>query len=292
MQQLYLQFKSPNQFPYQNYMFNQMKQEPCFISKQGVLFEEDCLPLLKQINNNVADVVFADPPFNLGKKYGKKHDDSLEDSEYLNWCYTWLDECCRILKDGGSLFIYNLPKWNMLLGSYLINKGLTFRHWITISQKSSLPIPGRLYPSHYSLLYYTKGKPKVFRKIRTPIETCRHCGGEIKDYGGHRHAMNPLGVNLTDVWTDIPPVRHWKFKSKKRTTNQLSTKILDRVIEMSSLPGDLIIDPFGGSGTTYAVCEATGRHWIGMEIQNCDVIIERLTEGNLHYHKNNDYVEG
>lgn len=47
-----------------------------------------------------------------------------------------------------------------------------------------------------------------------------------------------------------------------------------------------------GIGTTYAVCEATGRNWIGMEIQNCDVIIERLTEGNLHYHKNSDYVEG
>jgi site-specific DNA-methyltransferase (adenine-specific) len=290
MQQLSISFKNIDQFPYHNYISNQSDQKPCFISKQGVLFEEDCLSLLKQINNSVADVIFADPPFNLGKKYGKKHDDNLEDSEYLNWCYSWLDECCRILKDGGSLFIYNLPKWNMLLGSYLMNKGLTFRHWITISQKSSLPIPGRLYPSHYSLLYYTKGKPKVFRKIRTPIETCRHCRGEIKDYGGHRQAMNPLGVNLTDVWTDIPPVRHWKFKSKKRTTNQLSTKILDRVIEMSSLPGDLIIDPFGGSGTTYVVCEATGRHWIGMEIQNCDVIIERLTEENLHYHKNNDSV--
>ena len=61
--------------------------------------------------------------------------------------------------------------------------------------------------SHYSLLYFSKGKPKTFRKIRTPIEVCRHCGGEIKDYGGHRHSMNPLGVNLKDVWTDIPPVR-------------------------------------------------------------------------------------
>ncbi len=292
MQQLTIPFENINQFNYQNYICEQWKHKPCFISKQGVLFEEDCLILLKQINDSVADVIFADPPFNLGKKYGKKHDDSLTDSEYVNWCYDWLNECCRILKEGGSLFIYNLPKWNILLGSYLMNQGLIFRHWITISQKSSLPIPGRLYPSHYSLLYYTKGKPKIFRKIRTPIETCRHCGGEIKDYGGHRQAMNPLGVNLTDVWTDIPPVRHWKFKSKKRTTNQLSTKILDRVIQMSSLPGDLILDPFGGSGTTYAVCEATGRNWIGIEIQNCDVIIERLTQGNLHYHKNNDYVEG
>src|SRR5262249_5238194 len=73
----------------------------------------------------------------------------------------------------------------------------------------------------------TKGKPKTFRRIRTPIETCRHCGGEVRDYGGHRDAMNDKGVNLLDVWTDIPPVRHWKFKSKKRKANALSTKLLD-----------------------------------------------------------------
>ncbi|MDB9517729.1 site-specific DNA-methyltransferase [Roseofilum reptotaenium CS-1145] len=203
-----------------------------------------------------------------------------------------MEQCCRVLKPGGSFFVYNLSKWNIILGNTLMQNGLDFRHWISVNVKSSMPIPGRLYPSHYSLLYYSKGKPNVFRKIRTPIETCRHCGKEIKDYGGHRKLINPLGVNLTDLWNDIPPVRHWKFKSPKRKTNQLSTKLLERVIQISSLPGNLIIDPFGGSGTTYAVCEVTGRNWIGMEIENCDVIIERLTEHNLCYHENNDYVEG
>lgn len=71
--------------------------------------------------------------------------------------------------------------------------------------KSIMPIAGRLCPSHYSLIYYSKGKPKTLRKIRTPIELCRHCKGEVKDYGGHRNAMNPKGVNLMDVWNDIPP---------------------------------------------------------------------------------------
>src|SRR5262249_60236607 len=113
-------------------------------------------------------------------------------------------------------------------------RSLCSRTWIAVSIKLGLPIPGRLYPCHYSLLYYTKGKPKTFRSIRTPIKTCRHCGGEIRDYGGHRGAMNPRGVNLMDVWDDIPPVRHWKFKSKKRKTNQLSTKILDRVRKLST----------------------------------------------------------
>lgn len=290
--QLTLDFENGRKFSYHKYFLEDFSDIPCFISSKGVLFEEDCLNILTSLKDEVVDVIFADPPFNLGKNYGDKSHDLLEDDKYIDWCYSWLNECCRVLKPGGSIFIYNLPKWNILIGSHLINRGFTFRHWIAIGIKLGMPIPGRLYPSHYSLLYYSKGKPKVFRKIRTPIETCRHCGGEIKDYGGHRNSMNLLGVNLTDVWTDIPPVRHWKFKSQKRKTNQLSTKLLDRVVQMSSLPGDLIVDPFGGSGTTYAVCEVSDRHWIGTDIQNCDVIIERLTQGNLHYHKNDDYIEG
>ena len=155
----------------------------------------------------------------------------------------------RVLKPGGSLFLYNLPKWNVLLGAFLSEQGLDFRHWIAVEISACLPIPGRLHPSHYSLLYYSKGKPKTFYRIRTPIMLCRHCGGEVKDYGGHRGAMNPKGVTLKDVWSDIPPVRHWKFKSKNRRANALSTKILDRVIDMSTgQPGDLVLDPFGGSG--------------------------------------------
>ena len=257
-----------------------------------MLFQGDCLEILKHLKSESIDTVFADPPFNLGKHYGTKVNDSLGDSEYLNWMSAWIAECERVLRPGGSLFIYNLPKWNIMLGPYLLERGLTFRHWIAINIKMSMPINGRLYPSHYSLIYYSKGsKPKTFRKIRTPIETCRHCGGDIKDYGGHRSAMNPKGVNLTDVWNDIPPVRHWKFKSKKRQANQLSTKLLSRVIEISTRPGDIVLDPFGGSGTTFAVCEARHRYWIGIELENCDVIVERLTAGDISQHLNTDFID-
>jgi site-specific DNA-methyltransferase (adenine-specific) len=168
---------------------------------------------------------------------------------------------------------------------------LIFRDWIAVSIKLGLPISGRLYPAHYSLLYFSKGKPKTFHNIRTPIETCRHCGKEIKDYGGHRDSMNPKGVNLSDVWTDIPPVRHRKFKSEKRKSNQLSTKLLMRVLRMSTRPGDLVLDPFGGAGTTFDVCERLGRHWIGTEIGDCSVIVDRLRLDSVRPHVYDDYVE-
>ena len=180
----------------------------------------------------------------------------------------------------------------MPIGAFLDQQGLQFRHWIAIEISACLPIPGRLHPSHYSLLYFTKGKPTTFRRIRTPISKCRHCGKELKDYGGHRQAMNPNGVNLKDVWTDIPPVRHRKFKSKLRKANALSTKILDRVIEMATKQGDLVVDPFGGSGTTFSVCERRGRYWLGMELDFADVIVERLASDEIKFHRNDDFIEG
>jgi site-specific DNA-methyltransferase (adenine-specific) len=266
-------------------------QAPLLTTHHGALFNTDCVSFLRRVSSASVDMIFADPPFNLGKVYGSKVDDEMSDADYLRWSQTWIDEAIRTLRPGGSFFLYNLPRWNIMLGAHLMSRGMLFRHWIAISIKFGLPIPGRLYPAHYSLLYFTKGKPKAFGKIRTPIETCRHCGGEIKDYGGHRDAMNPNGVNLTDVWTDIPPVRHWKFKSKKRGANQLSTKLLERVIHMSTNEGDIVLDPFGGSGTTFDVAEQHDRYWLGSEIESCDVIVERLRGPELHRHPNSDWVE-
>jgi site-specific DNA-methyltransferase (adenine-specific) len=113
--------------------------EPVYQSALGRLYQGDCMELLAATGDSEFDLIFADPPFNLGKDYGKSVSDSLRDDVYLAWCESW---------------------------------------------KYSLPIQGKLYPSHYSLLYYVKGKPRAFKRPRVPIPVCRHCGGDIKDYGG------------------------------------------------------------------------------------------------------------
>lgn len=120
--------------------------------------------LLPTLKGKSVDTVFADPPFNLGKRYGTRCSDYRTEDEYLVWCKRWLQECERVLKPGGALFLYNLPKWNVLLGPHLRDLGLQFRHWIAIERKGRFPIAGRLYPAHYSLLYYTKGQTEAVQQ--------------------------------------------------------------------------------------------------------------------------------
>ena len=71
-------------------------------------------------------------------------DDRMSEDDYVEWSHDWLDECIRVLKPGGALFTYNLPRWNIVFGAHLMVREMTFRHWIAISMKAGLPIPGRL----------------------------------------------------------------------------------------------------------------------------------------------------
>ncbi len=249
-------------------------QRPFLTTSHGVLYNCDCMDLFRSLRANTVDSIFADPPFNLGKEYGHKRvKDNLDDKKYLDWCYGWLEESVRVLKPGGSLFVYILPRWAFHFATYLDGR-LLFRHWIAISMKGTFPRGRKLYPAHYALLYFAKDEPKTFNRVRLPIPTCRHCGKEIKDYGGHRKYLNPAGLNLTDFWDDTSPNRHRKFKS--RHFNELKPMIPNRAIEISTNPGDLVLDPFGGGGSTYQAAQERNRLWIGCEFGDCAPILSRL----------------
>ncbi len=120
--------------------------DPALRTRLGALYRGDCLKILPDLRAGAFDTVFADPPFNLGKDYGPHVSDGHPEEVYLSWSRQWLRECARVLRPGGSLFVHNLPKWNVLLGAFCHDLGLTFRHWIAsenpvLSGPSSLVIP-------------------------------------------------------------------------------------------------------------------------------------------------------
>jgi len=250
--------------------------KPYLKTNRGILFQGDCLELLSEMNECSIDTVFADPPFNIGKDYKNGYDDKTSENEYLAWCEKWISECSRVLKPGGSFFLYATPELNIKFGNFL-NEHLDFRHWIAMTMKGTFKRGNRLYPAHYSMLYYTKGEPKTFNDLRTPIPTCRHCKGEIPDYGGHRNKMNPAGINLMDFWTDTSPNRHKKYKVRDGV-NELKAIIPQRAIQISTNENDLVFDPFGGGGSTYQMAQKLNRNWIGVELYDCHHISKRLEE--------------
>ena len=223
---------------------------------------DDCLKVLAQIPDDSVDVCFADPPFNLKKKY-TSYDDTKVTKGYLAWCEEWLSALVRVTKPEGSIFVHNIPKWLTHFAVYL-NQISVFRHWISWDSMS-IPLGKTLLPAHYGILYYTKrAKGFKFYDVRIPHKKCRLCDGYIKDYGGKKAQMHPFGTLASDVWTDIPRIRHNKRRDKHPC--QLPIHLLERIVLMSSDPGDVILDPFVGTGTTAVAAKRLGRHFIGIDL--------------------------
>lgn len=254
-----------------------------YLGTHGILFRADALQLLANIRDESINVAFADPPFNLGKDYKTRNfRDEMGTEFYKGWCRTWLLEMVRVLKPGGSLFLYHLPKWLMELGYWLNTiHTIEYKCWIALNMKSSFPAKGRIYPAHYGLLHYVKkGASPTFNVVRTRSPVCRHCKKLIRDYGGYLekyqqyHRDGALWVQVSDFWDDTRPARQEKSRSK--FVNELPVQIPERAILMASNPGDVVLDCFGGGGSTFHAAELHGRFWIGSEIGRPLAILKRM----------------
>lgn len=257
---------------------NITKQNPKMSKLQQTMVNKiilgDVLKVMKKIPSGSIDVAFADPPFNLKKKYNH-YKDKKKVEEYLNWCYQWLDEMTRVIKPSGALFVHNIPRWLTYFSAHL-NKRLFFKHWIAWNAASA-PLGKTLLPNHYGILYYVKSLEKFkFYDIRAPHAKCRICGSFLKDYGGKKDQMHPFGYLLSDVWTDIYRIRHKKRRDEHPC--QLPIPLLERLILMTTDPGDIVFDPFVGTGTTAIAAKRLGRKYLGIDI---DPLYVKITKGKL-----------
>ena len=245
---------------------------------KGDIVCADALQCLNAVRDGCADIVFLDPPFNLGKQYGKNgsHHDRKKEEQYISYMSEIIGRSTAILKDGGALFLYHIPKWGIRL-SPVLEQRLVFRHWVAISMKNGFVRGNHLYPAHYALLYYTKGAPGVFTRPKIPKPLCAKCKRELRDYGGYRKYVEN-GINLSDIWDDISPVRHKKYKT--RVANELPLAIPERVVAISGVRNGVLVDPFAGSGSSLIAARQAGMRFIACdcEYEYCNLMLGRLAD--------------
>jgi site-specific DNA-methyltransferase (adenine-specific) len=224
------------------------------------IIQGDCLETLRDIPDESVDMVFADPPFNLRKSYNS-YRDNKDEEEYLLWCEQWLNELVRVCKQEGSIFIHNIPRW-LIKYCPILDKSAIFKNWIVWNATAGA-MGKSLQPAHYGILYYARRDKPKFYEIRSPHKRNRNSNLLYKNYSGKIKKIHPFGPRLTDVWDDI----HRIMSSQNRDDHPcyLPVPLLERIILMSTDENDIVLDAFGGTGSSALACKRLGRQFILME---------------------------
>jgi len=236
-----------------------LQASPTFVT--DVVYQGDVLEVLKRYPDASMDLVFADPPYNLDKDYAL-YDDARIEHEYIEWCNAWLAEYVRILKPTGSLFVLNLPRWGMHHATFL-NQHLCFQSWIVWDAMSKPR--GKLMPAHYALLFYTKHPSEFtfnYEKV-SPVDAYHYCL-RTSCIRKRKEAGDDDKVNLSDIWRDIHRIFHRHDRDSHPC--QLPEALMGRIIKLTTNPGDVVLDAFGGTGTTPVVASKLGRRYIAIDL--------------------------
>jgi DNA modification methylase len=217
------------------------------------------------------DLVFADPPFNIGYVYDKYQDDKPND-EYVAWSRRWMAACQRVLKPTGSFYIAIGDEFAAdvrIIGREL---GLHLRNWIIWYYTFGQNTKAKFARSHTHIFYFTKDEREfTFNDHLLRFPSARHT--EYQDL-----RANSAGRLPNDVWDDFPRVCG-TFKERAGFHGcQMPEALLMRIVMASSQPGELVLDPFAGSGTTLVAAKRLGRRYVGIDISKSYVshVEERL----------------
>jgi len=230
------------------------------------IYRMDCLDGLRRLPHNSVDLVFADPPYNIGVDYGNG-DTSLDRHEaYFDWCSEWFKAVERILRPGGAFYVMHYPEYCAYWLPRLRAIRLNVRRWITWHYPSNVgQSPNNWTRSHRAILYCIKGgSPKTFNGLADPQPYRNPTDKRIQENLKKRPGVVPYDMWEYDLVKNVS-------QQKEPTPNQLPEVLLRRIILTSSNEGDLVVDPFVGSGTTTAVAKQENRQYIGFDI-NADYI--------------------
>ncbi len=249
-------------------------------SKDCIVIHDSCTTSLDTDNFvSKIDLSFLDPPFNQDKAYNQ-WDDNLPPEEYWEWMQEVCSKIYALTSDGGAIYFMQREKNTEFVLQCLRDSGWTFQNLIVWKKKTSA-VPGtKRFGKHYQIIgFATKGKtPRVFNRLRIdpPLPA---------DYKYTREN----GIFVTDVWDDIRELTSGYFagdealrdaEGNRLHKQQTPIQLLLRIILSSTNPGDVVFDPFAGSGTTLVVSEQLARKSIGIELDafNVELIQNRLAE--------------
>jgi DNA modification methylase len=224
------------------------------------------LEILSTIEPGSADLIFADPPFNVGKKYGGSASNDRRD-DYYAWCSEWIELGFRALKPTGSFYLMTIARHVFNMGAEMSKHGV-FVNKIEWRNVSATHLKRQFWPSTQPILLF--GKSDAY-KFNTYAQTRRIMEKNIR-WGGY--STGPKG-QLLDYWDDIPFVYAGSVShpeailrpgtNEKAHPAQMPVALSDRCILFSTDTGDTVIDPFCGSGTTAVSCIKLNRIFIGIE---------------------------
>ena len=250
----------------------------------GEIWLGDSLEWLRSLAAGSVDVVFADPPYNIKKA---EWDTFESQQEYVAWSVRWIEQAARALKPEGTLYICGFSE---ILADLRLPAAQFFKgcRWLVWHYKNKANLGDDWGRSHESILHFRKSREFTFNvdDVRIPygehtLKYPVHPQAETSQYGkgankDHVWSPHPRGAKPKDV-LEIPTTCNGMHEKTPHPT-QKPEELLRKFVLASSKPGDVVVDPFLGSGTTAVVAEQLKRRWLGCDsnLEYCRWAADRL----------------
>jgi site-specific DNA-methyltransferase (adenine-specific) len=238
-----------------------------FRDEHHSIYQGDALDVLSNcISDNSVDLLFLDPPYNIGKQFGEFVDKWASEEDYLVWCYQWLDKSLQKLKPNGSLYLMASTQAMPHFDLYLRDK-LTILSRMVWHYDSSGVQAKKYYGSLYEPILFAVKNPSdyTFNADAIRIEAKTGAQRHLIDYRKPIPAPYSTTKIPGNVW-EFPRVRY-RMAEYENHPSQKPESLLERIILASSRIDDLVLDPFAGTFTTSAVAKRLNRQSIGIELQ-------------------------
>ncbi|MCK5523249.1 MAG: adenine-specific DNA-methyltransferase [Thiomargarita sp.] len=235
--------------------------------KQTIFWGDAIEALQKEIEDNSIDLIFVDPPYNIGKNFNGSQEKWSSSNEYLKWCYNWIDLCLSKLKPTGSFYVMTATQFMPYFDIYL-QKKVEILSRIVWSYDSSAVQAKKHYGSLYEpILFCVKDKQNyTFNTDEILVEAKTGAKRKLIDYRKNPPQVYNSKKVPGNVW-DIPRVRY-RMPEYENHPTQKPILLLERIIKASSKENDVVLYPFSGTFTTSYVAKQLNRESIGIELQD------------------------